>query len=86
MSSEAPAGGAADSTSAGASALPGPPRPVPGPPPATIGEASDPGAEVRRQVAALAELDQLPLSEHAERYGEVHATLQAALTEIDGKS
>jgi len=41
---------------------------------------------VRRQVAALDGLAALPLSEHARRYDEVHAELQAALTEIDGES
>jgi hypothetical protein len=41
---------------------------------------------VRRQVATLDGLAALPLSEHAQRYDEVHAELQAALTEIDGES
>lgn len=41
---------------------------------------------VRRQVAALDGIADLPLSEHARRYDEVHAELQAALTEIDGES
>lgn len=34
--------------------------------------------------AALAELDQRPLGEHAEIFGQVHSQLQAALAEIDG--
>lgn len=41
---------------------------------------------VRRRVAALDGIADLPLSEHAQRYDEVHAELQAALTEIDGES
>ena len=41
---------------------------------------------VRRQAGALDGLADLPLSEHARRYDEVHAELQAALTEIDGES
>jgi hypothetical protein len=41
---------------------------------------------VRRHVAALDGIADLPLSEHAQRYDEVHAELQAALTEIDGES
>jgi hypothetical protein len=41
---------------------------------------------VRRQVAALDGIADRPLSEHAQRYDEVHAELQAALTEIDGES
>ncbi len=39
---------------------------------------------VRRQVAALDGIDERPLAEHAERYDQVHAQLQAALTGIDG--
>jgi len=39
---------------------------------------------VRRQVSELDEIETLPLGEHAERYNQVHAQLQAALSEIDG--
>jgi hypothetical protein len=41
---------------------------------------------VRRLVAGLEGIDQLPLAEHAPRYAYVHAQLQGALTEIDGES
>lgn len=45
-------------------------------------------APVEERVRLLAsELDGIetrPLGEHAERYSEVHAQLQAALSEIDG--
>ena len=34
--------------------------------------------------AALAGLDERPLSEHADVFGQVHSQLQAALAEIDG--
>jgi hypothetical protein len=36
------------------------------------------------QREALAGLDQRPLGEHAEVFGQVHGQLQAALAEIDG--
>jgi hypothetical protein len=36
------------------------------------------------QREALAGLDQRPLGEHAEVFGQVHGQLQAALSEIDG--
>ncbi len=52
--------------------------------------AADPGrAPDERIGAALASLDgieAMPLSEHAERYGEVHERLQAALADIDGET
>jgi hypothetical protein len=41
---------------------------------------------VRAQVAALDGIEDVPLAEHAQRYDEVHAALQAALVEIDGES
>lgn len=41
---------------------------------------------VREQVAALDGIEDVPLGEHAQRYDEVHAALQAALVEIDGES
>jgi hypothetical protein len=39
---------------------------------------------VRRQVAELEGIEHRPLGEHAERYDQVHAELQAALSDIDG--
>jgi len=39
---------------------------------------------VRRQLAQLEDIEHRPLSEHAERYDQVHAELQAALSDIDG--
>ncbi len=39
-----------------------------------------------QDLAALSDIQQRPLGEHAERYSTVHAQLQAALTEIDGGS
>jgi len=41
---------------------------------------------IDEQLATLDDIQQRPLAEHAERYGAVHAQLQAALTEIDGGS
>ena len=41
---------------------------------------------VREKVAALDGIEDVPLGEHAQRYDEVHAALQAALVEIDGES
>ena len=41
---------------------------------------------VREQVATLDGIADMPLAEHAQRYDEVHAALQAALVEIDGES
>ena len=41
---------------------------------------------VHDQVAALDDIEDVPLAEHAQRYDEVHAALQAALVEIDGES
>ena len=39
---------------------------------------------VRSQLAQLEGIEQRPLPEHAERYDQVHAELQAALSDIDG--
>lgn len=41
---------------------------------------------VHEQVAALEGIEGAPVAEHAQRYDEVHAALQAALVEIDGES
>jgi hypothetical protein len=41
---------------------------------------------IEQQLATLEDIQQRPLTEHAERYGSVHAQLQVALTEIDGGS
>ena len=38
---------------------------------------------VRAQLADLEEIDDRPLSEHAERYDQIHEQLQAALSDID---
>lgn len=38
---------------------------------------------VRGQLAELEDIDDRPLSEHAERYDRIHTQLQAALTDID---
>jgi hypothetical protein len=53
---------------------------------ATLVEASPVEQRVREHVAALDGIADMPLAEHAQRYDEVHATLQAALVEIDGES
>ena len=39
---------------------------------------------VRGQLAELEDIEDRPLPEHAERYDQVHAELQAALSDIDG--
>jgi len=41
---------------------------------------------VRTHIATLDGIEQRPLSEHAQAYSDVHAELQAALTEIDDAS
>ncbi len=41
---------------------------------------------IEQQLSSLQDIQQRPLSEHAERFSAVHAQLQAALTEIDGGS
>lgn len=38
-----------------------------------------------RFTARLADLDELPVAEHADVYQSVHTELQAALAEIDGR-
>jgi hypothetical protein len=61
------------------------PRPMPGPPP--VQQAAPPQADVRagieEAVAGLDELEQLPLSEHVERFDTVHTELTVALSSID---
>ncbi len=60
------------------------PRPVPGPPPGHHREnATDPHIAIDQAVAALDDLDDLPLAEHVERFDTVHTTLAAALSSID---
>ncbi|MFO7193708.1 MULTISPECIES: hypothetical protein [Thermocrispum] len=44
---------------------------------------TDPKAGVAEAVAGLDELDQLPLSEHVERFDAVHTELTVALSSID---
>ena len=39
---------------------------------------------VRSQLAQLEDIEHRPLAEHAERYDQVHAELQTALSDIDG--
>lgn len=41
-------------------------------------------ASVRAQAAALRGIQDRPVAEHAERYQQIHAGLQAALADIDG--
>ena len=41
-------------------------------------------ATVRSAVASLADLEQAPLTEHIERYQQVHTGLQDALSGIEG--
>ncbi len=38
---------------------------------------------VQEHLAVLGDLAEHPLSEHADRFGQLHARLQAALSEID---
>jgi hypothetical protein len=40
-------------------------------------------ADVRSHLGSLAELDQLPLAEHAEHFQQIHVELQRVLAEID---
>ncbi|WP_431920558.1 hypothetical protein [Amycolatopsis tucumanensis] len=61
---------------------PQPPRPVPGPPPAAA-PPQDPRAGIEEAMAALDDLDQIPLAEHVERFDAVHAELTTALSSID---
>lgn len=44
---------------------------------------TDPRAGIDEAVARLGELDQLPLSEHVERFDAVHTELTVALSSID---
>ncbi|MDQ0382156.1 hypothetical protein [Amycolatopsis thermophila] len=59
---------------------PGPP--VPGPPPGAAPPA-DPRPGIADAMAALDDLDQVPLAEHVERFDTVHSALTAALSSID---
>jgi hypothetical protein len=59
---------------------------VPDPEPGIAVEAAPVEQRVREHVAALDGIEDVPLAEHAQRYDEVHAALQAALVEIDGES
>jgi len=62
-------------------------KPVGSGPAVSESAANNPVEErVRQQVATLVGIENRPLAEHAQRYDEVHAELQAALTEIDGES
>ena len=65
------------------------PRPGPGPaagPTATAapGDAASTVAAVEASVAALDELDDLPVADHVARYDALHGTLSEALAAIDG--
>jgi hypothetical protein len=42
------------------------------------------GSKLRAAVASLGELDDAPLTEHIERYTQIHAGLQDALSGIEG--
>jgi hypothetical protein len=61
------------------------PRPVPGPPPGHRPQdpSVDPVAAIDSAVAALDDLDELPLADHVERFDTVHTALSAALSSID---
>ncbi|WP_028852404.1 hypothetical protein [Thermocrispum municipale] len=54
-------------------------QPKPGPP----RQETDPKAGVAEAVAGLDDLDDLPLSEHVERFDAVHTELTVALSSID---
>ncbi|NYI92679.1 hypothetical protein HNR02_006054 [Amycolatopsis endophytica] len=58
------------------------PRPVPGPPPGAAPQ-SDPRDGIDRAMAALDDLEQVPLAEHVERFDAVHSELTTALSSID---
>ena len=58
------------------------PRPVPGPPPSAAPPA-DPRPAIDEAVAALENLEQVPLAEHVERFDAVHTELTTALSSID---
>jgi hypothetical protein len=51
-------------------------------PPAEVADVL-PG-ELRQALASLDDLDDLPVSEHVERYQQIHAGLQSALSDIEG--
>ncbi|SFQ73428.1 hypothetical protein SAMN05421810_11573 [Amycolatopsis arida] len=61
------------------------PRPVPAPPPSAPDQPQDidPRAGIDDAVAALDDLDELPLVEHVERFDAVHTELTVALSSID---
>lgn len=60
------------------------PFPVPGPPPGTFTvQQTDPRAGIEDAVAALDDLDRVPLSEHVDRFEAVHTELTVALSGID---
>ena len=46
----------------------------------SVGEGDNDEASVRERLAGL---DELPVSEHADTYQEIHAELQRALADID---
>jgi hypothetical protein len=72
-------------TEAAASPSEGEPRPAPVPaPPAAAVSGRQRAEQVTALLGTLAGLRDAPLTEHVERYQEVHAELQAALTSIDG--
>ncbi|MEU8639807.1 hypothetical protein AB0C38_47085 [Amycolatopsis sp. NPDC048633] len=59
------------------------PYPVPGPPPGSFAQQTDPRAGIDEAVAGLDDLDALPLAEHVERFDAVHTELTVALSSID---
>jgi hypothetical protein len=59
------------------------PYPVPGPPPGSFPQQTDPRAAIAEAVAGLDDLDALPLTEHVERFDAVHTELTVALSSID---
>jgi hypothetical protein len=57
---------------------------MPGPPPAQVpAEPADPRAGIEEAVSGLDDLENLPLSEHVERFDAVHTELTVALSSID---
>jgi hypothetical protein len=57
---------------------------MPGPPPAQVPtEQADPRAGIEEAVSGLDDLENLPLSEHVERFDAVHTELTVALSSID---
>ena len=59
------------------------PRPLPGPPPGAGPQQTDPRAGIEEAMAALDDLDRVPLAEHVERFDAVHTELTFALSSID---